>query len=516
MDENPRPRRKAPNELFADSLELLQPVLDDGIYKSEGIRRRDFVRLHKAGYLVEIIRGWYHVSSPFAHSGSTVWQGHFWPFLRQYLQDRFGENYCLSVQSSLLIHAGLTKIPDQTIVLIDRHHGQRIELPFGSSLLAYEEKSGLPAQVEVVRGVRVMTPVSALARAPEGFFKAHPVEAASLLMTLTDSADLVRRLVEAGSPIFGGRLAGAYRHIGNEAYANRILLSLRSSGREAVESNPFDSPIPSLGRQRIKSPYVARIRLMWQSMRRPILERFGDDPGLPVDINNYLARLEQVSRLDAYHSLSIEGYRVDAALIARVRTGGFDPKKLNQDRQQRDALAAKGYYDASLKVRSSIERILRGARAADVLQPDHHDWYHAMFAVTVEAGLHDQSELAGYRGHQVYISNSEHVPLPTDSVVDAMECLFELLSSEPSAAVRAILGHFIFVFINPYSDGNGRMGRFLMNALFASGGFPWTIVHLDVRDRYMKALERASTEGIIDDFANVIADEMERTQNEEF
>jgi len=35
-------------------------------------------------------------------------------------------------------------------------------------------------------------------------------------------------------------------------------------------------------------------------------------------------------------------------------------------------------------------------------------------------------------------------------------------------------------------DGNGRMGRFLMNLMMASGGCPWTIVPLErrkVRDR---------------------------------
>ena len=37
-------------------------------------------------------------------------------------------------------------------------------------------------------------------------------------------------------------------------------------------------------------------------------------------------------------------------------------------------------------------------------------------------------------------------------------------------AVRAVLGHFFFVYIHPYMDGNGRMGRFVLNAMLASGG----------------------------------------------
>ncbi|MDN8616095.1 Fic family protein [Variovorax ginsengisoli] len=46
-----------------------------------------------------------------------------------------------------------------------------------------------------------------------------------------------------------------------------------------------------------------------------------------------------------------------------------------------------------------------------------------------------------------------------------MPALFELLRDEPSAAVRAVLGHFMFDFIHPYMDGNGRLGRFIMNTM---------------------------------------------------
>jgi hypothetical protein len=50
-----------------------------------------------------------------------------------------------------------------------------------------------------------------------------------------------------------------------------------------------------------------------------------------------------------------------------------------------------------------------------------------------------------------------------------------LLHQEDEASVRGVLGHFMFVYIHPYMDGNGRMGRFLMNLMLASGGYPWTI-----------------------------------------
>ncbi|WP_211256169.1 Fic family protein [Edaphobacter aggregans] len=50
------------------------------------------------------------------------------------------------------------------------------------------------------------------------------------------------------------------------------------------------------------------------------------------------------------------------------------------------------------------------------------------------------------------------------------QCLFNLIEAEPEPSVRAVLGHCLFGYIHPYSDGNGRKARFLMNVLLASGG----------------------------------------------
>tara|TARA_Y100001968_G_C19226814_1_gene652480 strand:- start:474 stop:695 length:222 start_codon:yes stop_codon:yes gene_type:complete len=55
-----------------------------------------------------------------------------------------------------------------------------------------------------------------------------------------------------------------------------------------------------------------------------------------------------------------------------------------------------------------------------------------------------------------------------------------------------VLGHFFFVYIHPYPDGNGRIGRFLMNVMMAAGHYPWTIIPVNRRNEYMDALEQAS------------------------
>ena len=73
-----------------------------------------------------------------------------------------------------------------------------------------------------------------------------------------------------------------------------------------------------------------------------------------------------------------------------------------------------------------------------------------------------------------------------------MPVFFEKLGEESEPSVQLVLGHFIFVYIHPYMDGNGRIGRFLMNVMLAAGGYPWTVVPLERRDAYKAALEEAS------------------------
>ena len=128
-----------------------------------------------------------------------------------------------------------------------------------------------------------------------------------------------------------------------------------------------------------------------------------------------------------------------------------------------------------------------------------------MFAPGVTVGLLRPADLAGYRNGPVYIRRSMHVPPSHEAVRDAMPAFFDLLGEETEPSVRVLLGHFVFVYIHPYMDGNGRLGRFLMNVMLAGGGYPWTVIPLAERDTYMTALEKARARQDIVPFTNFLA-----------
>ena len=115
-----------------------------------------------------------------------------------------------------------------------------------------------------------------------------------------------------------------------------------------------------------------------------------------------------------------------------------------------------------------------------------------MFQPCVAAGLIQPGALAGYRNIPVYLRTSRYVPPRWEAGRDAMPVLFDLLEREPEPSVRAVLGHWLFGYIHPYPDGNGRMARFLMNVMLASGGYPWTVIRVEDRNAYLGALDRAS------------------------
>lgn len=285
---------------------------------------------------------------------------------------------------------------------------------------------------------------------------------------------------------------------------------MAAAGYPVRENNPFSERVSTFLPQRELSPYINRIRMLWSGMRESIIDNFPAAPGLPADVEQYMHRVDDVYVTDAYHSLSIEGYGVTPEVIERVRAGSWNPDRNEEDRNQRNALAARGYWEAFQSVRESVQEVITGSNPGEVADRDHGEWYRQLFAPGVIAGILRPGDLAGYRNSPVYIRVSFHIPMNPVGVRDVMPVFFELLSEEPSPAVRVVLGHFIFVYIHPYMDGNGRIGRFLMNLMLGAGGYPWTVVPVEARAEYLQALENASTDQNIVPFSRFLGSLVEK------
>ena len=364
--------------------------------------------------------------------------------------------------------------------------------------------ASIPAEmyVEPRHGIHLYPLAEALVYCSPQYFISDALNVRTCLAQLKDASEIIKLVADEGNTTRAARVCGALRNIGRDDMADEINNFMQRLGHQLREDDPFVEKSPLAGIS--ESPYSVRIRLMWEKMKKQIMSLGITLQFKSIDIDTVIANMEANYVKDSYHSLSIEGYRVTEGLIEKVRSGNWNPSDNSRDSEQRNALAARGYYQAFGAVKDSVRKILTGGQPGEIVADDFPTWHFELFQPCITAGIIKASDLAGYRSHQVYIRNSKHTPLNPDALRDAMPTFCDLLSKEENAYVRAILGHFFFVYIHPYMDGNGRTARFIMNTLLVTAGLPWTVIPVERRSSYMVALEKASIDGDISDFAQFI------------
>ena len=497
-----------PSEKLAQSLEILRNLQKQGIYaiQSKNISRTHRERLVANAFLEEVVKGWYVPIKPDEQKGeSTAWYASFWNFCASYLNERFGDEWCLSPEQSLLIHSENWTVPKQLMIRSPKGTNRNMDLPHNTALFPVQYKMPATEDIEIKQDMRVYAIIPALIYCSPKFFSQYPTEARAVLSMFNTASDLLHYLLEEGHSWIAGRICGALHNIGKDNVAEEIKKTMESAGYQIREEDPFLTNTPIDFSASNKPAYRSRLEVMWHDMRQPIKENFPTTRQKIINIEQYLEQVEENYISDAYHSLSIEGYQVSPELIEKVRSGQWNPDATKQDRNQCNALAARGYWQAFQSVKKSLNQILHEDNPGKIIQKEHGNWYRELFQPSVAIGLLKPTDLAGYRRSPVFIRQSKHIPPRWQIVSELMEEFFQLMIKEEDPAVRVVLGHFFFVYIHPYSDGNGRIGRFLMNAMLASCHYPWTIIPVERRNEYMDALEQASTNQNIVPFTKFIA-----------
>lgn len=105
-------------------------------------------------------------------------------------------------------------------------------------------------------------------------------------------------------------------------------------------------------------------------------------------------------------------------------------------------------------------------------------------------------ERPGEYKHHDYVTGKNEVGA---SVEDVQEEVYELLDEltdidDKNALVAAAYFHAKFENIHPFSDGNGRVGRLLMNYILLIHNHPPITIHEEDRKDYYNALEKFDEE----------------------
>lgn len=108
---------------------------------------------------------------------------------------------------------------------------------------------------------------------------------------------------------------------------------------------------------------------------------------------------------------------------------------------------------------------------------------------------------------QVYIRGSNHTPPPARDVSLYMMQWVRWLTSDDAfrydPITRTAIAHHDFEAVHPFTDGNGRVGRLLMNLMLMQDGYPPALVLREWRTRYITALQ-AGHRGDYTDLVNLI------------
>ena len=122
-----------PAEKLAQSLEALEALQKRELVaiRSTDLSRTHRERLLKGGFLQHVMKGWYIPSGPDEATGeSTAWYASYWQFCAAYLNARFGTDWTLSSEQSLLLHAGNRTVPRQLLVRVARNARNKVtQLP---------------------------------------------------------------------------------------------------------------------------------------------------------------------------------------------------------------------------------------------------------------------------------------------------------------------------------------------------------------------------------------------------
>lgn len=237
-------------------------------------------------------------------------------------------------------------------------------------------------------------------------------------------------------------------------------------------------------------------------------ERVGPPPGL--SLARLVGTARQAKQYDAYHNTTMEGYRITKEVSDAVVSGTPLPEISSQE-ELRAIMAVQGYSRAF----DMVIDLVRARPATAIDQGLILDLYVELFRPSVDAGTVTEADLRGWRTINVGLAGGWRHSPPAHGKVPSLIRGMSEFAARPDLRplTRAVLTHLEFVTIHPFLDGNGRLGRLLMNYALLEAGYPWVTIRSDEKHPYFQALERAQVDGEIETLGEFLAVHIRQAAN---
>lgn len=502
-------------ELLEESLDVMRERYRNpehttrDIFQGDELGTKHVKRLVGGGYLRKIIDGWYYVPFDRTEEDETEWYMFYWSFVVAYLDRKYGEDWCLGADDSLVFLSGNGVLPRQLIVRSPLAGGTILSLPLDFELLEIEADVPDEAVREKRYGLRIFPLHLALLKASPGFYRSHPREARVCLALLEDEQPLLDTAVHGGYCRGACKVAGGLRSIGELTMPDIIIDSLRRYGYDAEPENPF---LQGVEIPQEKTAVVSLVRLLWKEMRDEVAEiphNFCISPS-ERSVADIMDMTERAFVTDAINSLDLSGYCVTREMAERASDGRPDDGEEPATGQDIDDATVQAYHDAFRQARTDIIDSLTGGEEPATMINLVEDWHASMQSSLRSMHATRGGEVNGYRKEDFPVLQSTHVPAEAGAVPEAMKVLSQLITGEKNAFVRALLGHFFLIYIHPFTENNGVIARLFMNSQLVAAGYPWTVIPGWKGEMYEAALEKACTKGDIQDLAHLVAESIYR------
>ncbi len=465
---------------------------------------QDIQRVREMGCIHPIMRDWSYLAYDLYDSKEAIWQETIPLFLTRYLEKRFTGQYCLGGEATLDYLSG-SQAYWQGIQAYNPVSNQVLKLPFGVTLSLIQDRTREylnPAVSMVVDDLRLMRVEEALSHVSTEYIGKHPVAIASAL-NRAEPPVLKRKLVASSRR---GALAHALKRAAEQFFADSHWVDFFAEIAAGTATRPkawsYGSGghiLPFDGKGFQASGYAA----LYDYLAGPI-RKTGPDIQLLPNREAVLQSMDHGYKEDAYHSLTIEGYRVTREMIDRVARNEWNPLVHSSDQARLQGAAIKGYSRAFQQVRSVVNEMLNQAvHPARIVSQNLLRWQELLFHDYREAGLQEPS--IGYRESFVYITHRSFVFPSARLVPELMEVFMSKLAEETCPWTAGVMAHYFTVYIHPFIDGNGRCARFAMNVCWAANRYPWLTIPNDRRDVYFDALNRGVTDCDLRPFSNILA-----------
>ena len=224
-----------------------------------------------------------------------------------------------------------------------------------------------------------------------------------------------------------------------------------------------------------------------------------------------VAQVEQKLRLESnYHSNAIEGNSLTLgetrSLILHGLTAHGKPIRDHLDIEGHDsavkAVEAAVQSDEELNevfIRNLHRILLKEPYEMPAVTPDGRQTKRT---ITVGDYKTVPNNVVTSTGETYYYTPPEQVKSAMSDLIDSYR---EGERKGEHPIILAATFHYRFVRIHPFDDGNGRMGRLLMNMILIKHGYTVALVRRESRDEFIHLLEQADKTEDLGDFITFIA-----------